>query len=328
MYLARTVALGVDGPELRIIATEDPDAGWVDIRSAGSVLMQRTGATREGATRVAAATAPASLTEALAAGEAFHDMVRAVLADDTGSSERVLEPRFACPVDPPSYRDYMAFEKHFQFGYQWRGIPVPDVMYELPVAYLGNPQSFIGHDEMVRWPGYADEMDYELELGVVLRRVTSDVEPSNAMDHVLGFTLLNDFSARDIQRREMAGGLGPCKGKNFGTSVGPWIVTVDDFDLDNTELSALVNGEVRGRCPVGEMIWSVPELVSWASTGEVLGQGSLLASGTANGCSGVEAGILLEPGDTVTLQAAGLGILTNTIGPRTQGWMPAARGRG
>lgn len=325
MYLARSHSLGADGPELRILVSNDPASGWLDLRASAARLLSRAGATHEGSVRVAAAIAPSSLTAALAAGSAFHDTAQAVLADRSGLLDVIVEPALACPVDPPSYRDYMAFERHFRFGYQWRGVPVPDVMYQLPVAYLGNPQSFIGPDDDVRWPGYAKEMDYELELGIVLSKPTTNVVPDDAMDHVLGYTFVNDFSARDIQRQEMAGGLGPCKGKNFGTAVGPWIVTPDHLRLDTVELTVSVNGEVRGQCIAGEMIWSVPELVSWASAGEILGQGTLLASGTANGCSGVEAGIQLQPGDTVSLQADGLGTLTNGLGAPLPGWTPEAR---
>ena len=127
------------------------------------------------------------------------------------------------PIDPVAYRDFMAFEGHFVNATRRMGGPdakPAPVLYELPVSYFGNAHAILGPEEEVPWSSYSQSMDYELELGIVIGRSGRDVTPEGAMGHVLGFTVFNDFSARDIQRREMAGQLGPSKGKHFGPRWG------------------------------------------------------------------------------------------------------------
>jgi 2-keto-4-pentenoate hydratase/2-oxohepta-3-ene-1,7-dioic acid hydratase in catechol pathway len=325
VYLARILEETLDGPQHRVLASCNPTQGWTDVRAHLQLDLERRGATRDGARRVAAAAAPGSLTACLESGSAFLDAAEAAAADTTGDVPSLNPARFVCPVDPPSYRDFMTFEEHFSFGYRWRQLPVPDVMYELPVAYLGAAHSFVGPDEPIMWPHYADQMDYELELGIVLRRDSSDVEPEEARTNILGLTILNDFSARDIQLREMAAGLGPSKGKHFASSAGPWVATLDELDPTTLTMTARVNDEVRCEATSGEMIWSIEELVAWASAAETVPAGSLLGSGTANGGSGVEYGTLLAPGDTVELTIESLGSLRNTVEAKRSGWMPSPK---
>ena len=138
-------------------------------------------------------------------------------------------------------------------------------------------------------------MDYELELGIVVGRSGRNLTPETALDHVLGFTVFNDFSARDIERREMTGGLGPSKGKHFGSAVGPRIVTLDALG-DDLRMTARVNGEQWSEGSTGTIMWSVEELVAWASASEPLVAGTLLGSGTVGGGCGLELGRTLSPG--------------------------------
>jgi 2-keto-4-pentenoate hydratase/2-oxohepta-3-ene-1,7-dioic acid hydratase in catechol pathway len=325
MYLARVASDGPDGQELRILATADPAVGWVDVRGAEQRRLQRGGASPDAARRIAAATIPASMTAALAGGAAFTDAALAAVADTSGDVTRLRPGRFACPVDPPSYRDFMTFEEHFSFGYRWRDMEVPAVMYELPVAYLGSAHSFIGPDEDVPWPHYSDQLDYELELGIVIGRGGRDIDPGGASGHILGLTILNDFSARDMQRREMAAGLGPCKGKHFASAAGPWVATLDELNASALAMTARVNGQLRCESTTADMIWTIEELVTWASAAEFLPTGSLLGSGTANGGSGVEYGTLLSAGDLVDLQIDRLGSLRNRVGAKRDGWTPQRR---
>jgi 2-keto-4-pentenoate hydratase/2-oxohepta-3-ene-1,7-dioic acid hydratase in catechol pathway len=171
-------------------------------------------------------------------------------------------------------------------------------------------------------------MDYELELGIVVGRSGRDLRPEEGLDHVLGLTILNDFSARDIQIREMAGGLGPSKGKHFASSVGPWIVSLDSLPETGLAMKARVNGEVWSQGTTASMMWSVGELVAWASAGEVLEAGTLLGTGTVGGGCGLEIDRLLKPGDVVELEIEGLGTLRNRVAsPSSAGWMPEARPR-
>lgn len=324
MRIARLRIEGPDGPEPRIVAApEDAPSGWVDVRAAERLRLIGQGATPAAARRLAAALVPGSLTAALENGAAFTDALKAAVQDGPSAS-RVPEPAtLLAPVDPPAYRDFMAFEQHFRFSYDRAGTPVPDVLYELPVSYMGSAQALIGPEDEVPWPSYAGHMDYELELGIVIGRGGRDLTPEQALGHVLGFTLLNDFSARDIQFREMGARLGPSKGKHFATAIGPAIVTLDAVDPEALELRARINGELWSSNSSGSILWSVAELVAWASAGEPLVAGTLLGTGTVGGGTGLELDRRLAPGDVVELELVGLGVLTNRIGfPPAGGWMP------
>ena len=317
---------GPDGPEARILASSDPSGGWSDVRRAGRLGLERTGATGAAARRIASALVPSSMSEALAGGETFLEMARAAVADTSGDVA-VGNPRLINALDPSGYRDHMVFEEHFSFGYRWQNRPIPEIMYELPISYFGNHRAFIGPDDEVPWPHYTRRMDYELELGIVIGRAGTALTPDRALDHVVGLTILNDFSARDIQVREMTGGLGPSKGKHFACGAGPWIATLDSVPWETgLRMQARVNGETLCDATSSEMIWTVAEIVAWASQGETLVPGWLLGSGTCNGGSTVEIGRALSPGDLVELEIEGLGVLRNRLGtPGAGGWWPEKR---
>jgi 2-keto-4-pentenoate hydratase/2-oxohepta-3-ene-1,7-dioic acid hydratase in catechol pathway len=228
----------------------------------------------------------------------------------------------------PAFREFMAFEQHFITASEKAGRDVPDVLYELPVSYMGSTQAFVGPEDEVPWPAYTRRMDYELELGIVIGQGGRDIGPEEALDHVLGLTILNDFSARDIQFREMTGGLGPSKGKHFASSCGPCIVTLDELELDALAMAARVNGDTWSSGSSGTMLWSIAELVAWAAAGEALAAGTLLGSGTVGGGCGVELDRFLSPGDVVELEVEGIGVLRNRLGePPEAGWMPEPRQR-
>lgn len=324
MFLARVRELGPDGPEARIVVAGSPGGPWLDLRRAEAERLQGAGASRRAARRLAAALFPSSLAAALEAGPAFHEAA-AALAADPPEAWHEGDPAFLVPVDAPLYRDFMAFERHFSFGAKVRGLPVAEVLYELPVSYLGNQHALLGPDQEVPWPHYSEHLDYELELGIVLAREARDVTPEAALDHVLGLTILNDFSARDIQLREMQGGLGPSKGKHFGTALGPWIATLDELPATGLRMRARVNGEVWADADSAEMIWSIGELVAWAAAAEPLPAGTVLGTGTANEGSAIELGRRLQPGDEVELEVDRLGTLRNRLGWPGLGWKPTPR---
>jgi 2-keto-4-pentenoate hydratase/2-oxohepta-3-ene-1,7-dioic acid hydratase in catechol pathway len=328
MQLARRVADGPDGREKRLLARRDRDGVWVDLRTALRLRSIARGASPARAASFAAVLAPASLSQALQGGDDFHEAVAAVL-DDPAERALVAEPEFTNAVDPTSYRDFMVFEEHFSFGYRWQGKPVPEVMYQLPVSYAGDPLSFIGHGDTIPWPWYSQRLDYELELGIVIGKAGTDLRPEEALDHVLGLTILNDVSARDIQAREMAGGLGPSKGKHFACVTGPVVTTLDEIPQRGLEMTARVNGEVWCETTTAEMVWSVAEIVAWASQGELLHPGALLGTGTCNGGSAIEIDRRLEPGDELELEIERLGVMRNRLGePGKTGWTPRQRERG
>jgi 2-keto-4-pentenoate hydratase/2-oxohepta-3-ene-1,7-dioic acid hydratase in catechol pathway len=268
--------------------------------------------------------APGSLTAALEAGEGFFEAASRALESQDAALDG--DHRLIAPVDPPAYRDFMAFEKHFRFSYERRDAPVPDVLYELPVSYMGSVQAMLGPDEEVPWPAYSERIDFELELGIVIGRSGRNLTPDRARDHILGLTVFNDFSARDIQMHEMGARLGPSKGKHFASAVGPRIVTLDALDPSALAMRARVNGETWAEGSSSSIMWSIEELVAWASTGEHLAAGTLLGSGTVGGGCGLELGRYLAVGDVVELEIEGIGVLRNRIGrDPDSGWRPEPR---
>ena len=266
----------------------------------------------------------------LAAGETYLEALRGAAAADPGDAPVTGDARLLAPIDPIAFRDFMAFEAHFvEATRRTRGSDAKpaDVLYELPVSYFGNAHAILGPEDELPWPSYSEAMDYELELGIVIGRSGRNLRPETALDHVLGFTVFNDFSARDIQRHEMSGGLGPSKGKHFGSAVGPRIVTLDALGED-LRMTARVNGERWSEGSTGTIMWSVAELVAWASTSEPLVAGTLLGSGTVGGGCGLELGRTLSPGDTVELEIEGIGVLRNTLGQPIPGMDAVAAGTG
>ncbi len=209
---------------------------------------------------------------------------------------------------PPSIRDFFAFEQHVATTRAKRGATVPDFWYREPVFYFTNPAAVIGPDAVVAYPQGTQRLDYELEVAAVI----------GADEVIAGFTILNDWSARDIQRDETSVGLGPAKGKDFATSIGPSLVTVDEFDGTTGAMVARVNGVERSRGNLSDIYFSWEQIRERAARNTTLYPGDVLGSGTVgSGCileSSDER--WLEPGDVVELEISGLGVLRNTIGPR------------
>jgi fumarylacetoacetate (FAA) hydrolase len=214
--------------------------------------------------------------------------------------------RLCAPVPhPPSLRDFYAFEQHVRTARAARGLEVPPEWYRRPVFYFSNPASVLGPDEEVGFPPGSEEWDYELELAAVI----------GADGAIAGFTILNDWSARDLQREEMRVGLGPAKGKDFATSLGPSLVTADELGELRLEMVARVNGEERSRGTSGDMNWNWEELVAQAAANTRLLPGDVLGSGTVGtGCILEHGdGRWLRPGDLVELEVEGIGVLRNPV---------------
>ena len=325
MYLGRVLINGWDGDDIRIVTAPTSEGPWYDVRKSECIRLERAGATPSAAMRISNAIAPSSITAAIEAGPAFIESAKASIASAYEETIAPSDALLIAPADPPAYRDFMVFERHFSFGYKWRKLPVPEVLYEFPVSYMGSAQGIVGPEETIVWPDYSEFMDYELELGIVIGRGGSNIRPEDALEHVLGLTILNDFSARDMQMREMAAGLGPCKGKHFSTAIGPAIATLDELDVKNLRMISKVNNETWCDASSGEMIWSIAEIVAWASAHEVLAAGTVLGTGTCNGGSGIEIDKKLKIGDTVELSVDGIGVLRNKIGKKVSGWTPARK---
>ena len=208
-------------------------------------------------------------------------------------------------LQPPAVRDFMAFEEHVANARRQRGSEVPKEWYEIPVFYFSNPAAIYGPEDDVPYPEGSEELDYELECAAVI----------GADGAIGGFTVMNDWSARDLQRAEMKIGLGPSKGKDFATSLGPVVVTPDEFDGSSGTMVARVNGEERSRGSVSDMHYSWQAIRDHAARNTRLLPGDVLGSGTVGtGCIlELGDGRWLRPGDVVELEIEGLGTLRNRI---------------
>jgi fumarylacetoacetate (FAA) hydrolase len=238
--------------------------------------------------------------------------------EDSGESLAVAEVELLAPVpEPPSVRDFYSFEGHVAAGWRRRGGEVPEAWYEAPSFYFSNPASILGPEQPVEPPSGTAMLDFELEIAAVL----------DAAGEIAGFTLLNDWSARDIQGREMGVGLGPAKGKDFATSLGPWLASPDELPIRDgrlrLEAAVSVNGHELSRSDAGEQHFSWPQLVAHAGRDTRLRAGDVLGSGTLHGGCLLELGPLtdedghgeryLRSGDVVELRAEGLGTLRTPI---------------
>ncbi|MGE0200097.1 MAG: fumarylacetoacetate hydrolase family protein [Candidatus Melainabacteria bacterium] len=223
--------------------------------------------------------------------------------------------RLEAPVPmPTSYRDFFAFEQHVAVGYTIRQEPIPEAWYQMPVYYKGNPHSIVGPDVDVQWPSYTEKLDYELELAVVIGRRGRNISKEKAHEYIAGYTILNDFSARDIQKEEMQCRLGPAKAKDFATGLGPWLVTPDEVgDARNLRMTAKINGEQFSDGNSGDARWTFEDMIVHASKDEDLWPGDLLGSGTVgSGCS-LEHRHWMKPGDTIELAIEKLGVLRHRV---------------
>lgn len=240
----------------------------------------------------------------------------------------LADARLLAPVGrPPSVRDFYAFEAHVATARRGRGMEVDPDWYELPIFYFSNPASIVGPDAVVTAPPGCERLDYELEVAVVVGRETADLAAAHWLDVVAGFTVLNDWSARDLQAREMRQMLGPAKGKDFATSLGPWLVTPDELPdvatgRPRAAMVARVDGVERSRGQLADIHHPWGALLAHAARGTRLVPGDVIGSGTVGtGCilelaitHGAEALPWLSPGQVVELEVEGLGVLRNTIG--------------
>jgi fumarylacetoacetate (FAA) hydrolase len=209
-------------------------------------------------------------------------------------------------LHPPAVRDFYAFEQHVKTARALRGLDVAPEWYEVPAFYFSNPAAIYGPEDEIPYPDGTSELDYELEAAVVI----------GADGQIGGFTVMNDWSARDLQRPEMKIGLGPAKGKDFATSIGPYVVTPDELGDLRLEMTARVNGEERSRGNMGDMHHSWDAIVAHAARNTRLRPGDILGSGTVGtGCILEHGdGRWLQPGDEVELEIKGIGVLRNRVG--------------
>lgn len=225
--------------------------------------------------------------------------------------------RLMAPLpNPPSLRDFIAFEAHIAATSKRRGQPIPPEWYKAPAYYKGNHRTIIGPEDSLSWPLDTAKLDYELELACIIGRQGRDIPEREAAGYIAGYTIMNDFSARDIQFQEMACRLGPAKGKDFATAIGPCLVTPDEIpDLNALTMIARVNGEVWSEGRFGTIHWSFPQMIAHVSRGEVIYPGDLFGSGTVGGGCGLELDRYLSPGDVVELEIQPIGVLSTRVFP-------------
>ncbi|MDE2127295.1 MAG: fumarylacetoacetate hydrolase family protein [Armatimonadetes bacterium] len=247
----------------------------------------------------------------------------------TGEEQLALrDVTVLAPVAPRSFRDFYAFEQHVVAARRNRGLEMVAEWYDAPAFYFSNPAGLIGPGESVVWPEETQALDFELELAAVIGVECRDLSASAADEVIAGFTVLNDWSARDIQKHEMKVGLGPAKGKDFCTSLGPWLVTPDELApfthrhatrgcTYSMRMTAAVNGKQISAGNSGEMRWTFAELIERASSCATLQVGDVIGSGTVGtGCiTEFPTGTWpwLQQGDVVTLEVEGIGRLENRL---------------
>jgi 2-keto-4-pentenoate hydratase/2-oxohepta-3-ene-1,7-dioic acid hydratase in catechol pathway len=228
---------------------------------------------------------------------------------------------------PPSVRDFYAFEEHVRTARKRRGLDMDPDWYELPVFYFSNPAAVMGPNEDVAVPPGSEALDYELEVAAIVGRGGRDLDPATAEEHIAGFCVMNDWSARDIQRREMKLSMGPVKGKDFATTMGPFLVTPDELEpfrrarAYDLAMTATVDGREYSRASLADIYWSFGEMLAYASRGTELVPGDVIGSGTCGtGCilelqlvHGQDAYPWLVPGNQVKLEVEHLGLISSRV---------------
>ncbi|MBE3561698.1 MAG: fumarylacetoacetate hydrolase family protein [Ktedonobacteraceae bacterium] len=255
------------------------------------------------------------------------ERARAALEEETrvyALSEVTLLP----PVpEPPTMRDFYAFEQHVAAARAKRGLGMIPEWYSIPTFYFTNTSEIYGHDAPVPYPAGSQELDFELEIACVIGREGKDIAVEDAGDYIAGYTIMNDWSARDLQRQDMKLNLGPGKGKDFATSLGPWLVTPDELaarrngsgasERYNMAMIARINGREVSRGNFKDIYYSFPQMIAWASRNARLRVGDVLGSGTVGtGCIlelGTDVHRWLQHGDVVEMEIEGIGVLRNTI---------------
>lgn len=266
---------------------------------------------------------------------------------DQSTVHSAKEISLLAPIKPVTVRDGVAFEAHVEGVTQSidGASDVVDEWYDFPTFYFTNPHAIIGPD-VVMSPPQSEKLDYELELGIIVGSIDGEagrnLTPKKAKQAIFGYTIMNDWSARDIQAREMKVRLGPAKGKDFATTIGPWIVTADEFEdrLDSEgflplNMKVWVNGELYGEDSLANIGWPLNELVAYASRNTMVAPGDLIGSGTCGwgGClaelwgrNGSLTPAPLKAGDVVKMTVEGIGSISNMVGePVAAPAIPRAR---
>ncbi|MED4752986.1 fumarylacetoacetate hydrolase family protein [Brevibacillus choshinensis] len=267
---------------------------------------------------------PANMLDFLAQQEKYLQLAQKLAQEVQTPSYSMEEVKLLSPVpNPRSVRDFMAFELHILNAAKRLGQQMAPAWYEIPAFYFTNHQVIQGTGAKIARPSSCEWLDYELEIACVIGKEGKNIRAQDAEAYIFGYSILNDWSARDLQMKESKIGLGPAKGKDFATSIGPYVVTQDELepyrigDRFDLEMVARVNGKELSRGNFKDIYYTFGQMIERASDGVTLYPGDVIGSGTVGtGCLlelGPDVHRWLEPGDNVQLEITGLGILENTI---------------
>lgn len=225
------------------------------------------------------------------------------------------EAKLLAPLpNPASVRDFYAFEAHVKKGFEKRGEPMPAEWYQIPVYYKSAHHNIIGTGEDVPWPSFTQKFDYELELAAIIGKNGRNIPAERAAEYIAGFTVMNDFSARDVQRQEMRVRLGPAKGKDWCTAIGPYLVTPDEIGNPyNLRMTARVNGEQWSEGNSGSIYWKFEQMIEFLSRDDTIYSGDIIGSGTVGTGCGLELDRWVKRGDVIELEIEKIGILRNRV---------------
>ena len=216
--------------------------------------------------------------------------------------------------NPASVRDFYAFEAHVKKGFEKRGEPMPAEWYQIPVYYRSGHHNIVGTGQDVPWPSFTQKFDYELELAAVIGKKGANIPAAEARQYIAGFTVMNDFSARDIQRQEMKVRLGPAKGKEWCTALGPYLVTPEEIgDPYNLTMTARINGELWSEGNSNAMYWKFEQMIEFLSKDDTIHPGDVIGSGTVGTGCGLELDRWVKRGDVMELEIEKIGTLRNRV---------------
>jgi len=266
-------------------------------------------------------------------GTDFSDLEKFLSSNSKPLASELSQLKLLAPIPhPPSMRDGYAFRQHVETARKNRGLEMIPEFDEFPVFYFTNHQAITGPGEVVVQQLHLDKLDYELEVAIVIGKEGRNIPVSKADEHIFGYTIMNDWSARGLQMQEMKLNLGPAKGKDFATSIGPYLVTRNKLiklgkitetpkgEILDAAMKAFVNGKQYSQGNTNQMNWTFAQLIERASYGVTLFPGDIIGSGTVGtGCflelngSKITNNLWLKPGDEVVLEVEGLGKLINKI---------------
>jgi 2-keto-4-pentenoate hydratase/2-oxohepta-3-ene-1,7-dioic acid hydratase in catechol pathway len=308
------------GPRRRLGAVTE--AGIVDLNLACAWLLHKEGEPRP--YKLSSVVLPDNMLEFLQEGCTALRYARQVLdvlvPGAKGPRGEVLiheagQTKLLTPLPTPtSVRDFYAFEDHVKVGFAKRGEPMPPEWYEFPAYYKSGRHNIVGTDADVLWPSFTGKFDYELELAAVIGKKGRNIKAGNAHEYIAGYTVMNDFSARDIQRKEMKVRLGPAKGKDWCTGLGPWLVTPDEVgDPYDLEMTARVNGDIWSHGNSRSLHWKFEQMIEFLTLDDVIYPGDVIGSGAVGTGCGLELDRWVQPGDVIELEIQKLGVLRNRV---------------